>query len=45
MGSVAHKEEVKDLYVLRDPNKITLSNIPSMSEHRVSGRFRIDPDV
>ena len=32
--------EMADQYVLRDPNKIVLDNIPQMSEHRVSYNFQ-----
>lgn len=36
VGSVAqNKDQAEQFYVLRDPNKIVLDNIPQMSEHRV----------
>ena len=37
VGSVqANKQTAEELYVLRDPNKVILDNIPQLSEHRVS---------
>ena len=37
VGSVnANKATAEELYVLRNPNKIVMDNIPQMSEHRVS---------
>ena len=39
VGSINYNETQKDLYQLRDPNKISLTNVPLMSEHRVSQAF------
>ena len=39
VGSVYQNKGQEDLYMLRDPNKIVLDNIPVMSEHRVSQAF------
>jgi hypothetical protein len=36
VGSIAPVAATRELYVLRDPNRMTLDNIPQMSEHRVS---------
>ena len=37
VGSVnQNKATADEMYVLRDPNKVVLDNIPQMSEHRVS---------
>ena len=36
VGSINQNETQGELYQLRDPNKVTLTNIPLMSEHRVS---------
>lgn len=36
VGTVKAADENKNGYVLRDPNSITLDNIPMLSEHSVS---------
>ena len=36
VGSVMPNPNQKELYQLRDPNKLILDNIPQFSEHRVS---------
>lgn len=36
VGSVIPNNSQKDLYTLRDPNKLVLDNIPQFSEHRVN---------
>ncbi len=36
VGSVHPNGQQRDLYQLRDPNKLILDNIPQFSEHRVS---------
>jgi len=38
VGSVIPNNTQKDLYSLRDPNKLILDNIPQFSEHRVSSK-------
>ena len=40
VGSVIHNEKQEEMYVLRNPNKVVLDNIPVLSEHRVSQPFR-----
>lgn len=37
VGTVMPNPNQKELYQLRDPNKLVLDNIPQFSEHRVSG--------
>ena len=39
VGAVAFNQSQDSEYVPRDPNKITLDNIPQLSEHRVSYTF------
>ena len=39
VGSVLPNVGQKDNYILRDPNKINLDNIPIFSEHSVSYNF------
>ena len=39
VGSVIQNEKQEGLYILRDPNKVVLDNIPVLSEHRVSDGF------
>ncbi len=39
VGSLMPNNQQKNLYQLRDPNKLVLDNIPQLSEHRVSFRF------
>lgn len=36
VGSVIPNSQQKQIYMLRDPNKLVLDNIPQFSEHRVS---------
>ena len=37
VGSVnQNKNTAEEMYVLRNPNKVVLDNIPQLSEHRVS---------
>lgn len=36
VGSVIPNTQQKEIYQLRDPNKLVLDNIPQFSEHRVS---------
>jgi len=36
VGSVIPNAPQRDLYLLREPNKLILDNIPQFSEHRVS---------
>lgn len=36
VGAIPPQPATRDLYVLRDPNRINLDNIAQMSEHRVS---------
>ena len=36
VGSVNQNQAAAEDYVLRNPNKVVLDNIPQMSEHRVS---------
>ena len=40
VGSVIPNNSQKDLYTLRDPNKLVLDNIPQFSEHRVGAIFK-----
>lgn len=40
VGQIQPAPEMKDIYQLRNPNKLILDNIPQFSEHRV-GRFLI----
>ena len=39
VGAVAFNETQDTEYTPRNPNKVTLDNIPSLSEHRVSYSF------
>lgn len=41
VGSLMPNQEQKNYYILKDPNKLILDNIPQLSEHRVSIRFSI----
>lgn len=36
VGSIMPNSQQRDLYLLRDPNKLILDNIPQFSDHRVS---------
>ena len=36
VGSIMPNNTQKDLYILRDPNKLVLDNIPQFSDHKVS---------
>ena len=45
VGSLLHQKNQEELYVLRDPNKIVLDNIPILSEHKVGQPFRISLKV
>ena len=36
VGSFAPNPKQEEDYILRNPNKVVLDNIPSLSEHRVS---------
>ncbi len=39
MVGLCNKEQTTVEYIQRNPNKITLDNIPQLSEHRVSYTF------
>ncbi len=41
VGSVVPSEEQKKNFVLRDPNKIVLDNIPVFSEHSVTSNLAV----
>ena len=45
IGSHPIVPESKDLYILRNPNKLVLDNIPQLSEHKVSNvdQFKFKP--
>ena len=41
VGSILPNSQQKDLYILRDPNKLVLDNIPQFSDHKVSSLYMI----
>lgn len=39
VGAISHNPNQMSEYVMRDPNKVVLDNIPQMSQHSVSYIF------